>query len=403
MKNKLNYFIIIIILFTIILFSFLYGMQSYRSSNFLYKVVSKIYQKYNPNSNFKTILIPDLEKFENIDFINEQKRYAEDIFNEIRKNTLDFRNNIIKKIVLPNEKIKLDFDLKSETFFLNKDIKKESNSIIIKSKFYGIESYGILEKNNNNKLFIFHGGQGYSRIPLQYNKFLPLKEELKKNGYDILSLSIAGIGYNVTDEYISFPTNPNLSRKGLVKKSYETKIFEKTSQLRHIFLDYFDTNYPEIDPLALLTTGNYSIIKSIENDYETISIAGLSGGGFMTTLLSAIIPKIDNSFNFSGSIPKSYFPPRWNPHDLMQGESNFWKKYSIWHFFFLSILDNKNFVNRNHHLVYGEKDCCFYPPYSTSFDKLLKELDIKGLNAEVINNLTHDIDIEYISKNIIQK
>jgi len=402
---KINNFFKISVLLIIIFSSFLFGFFSYRNQNFLYVAIAKIY--YFFESQNPKLLDDDFTEIENIlnsnEFINNQKLYAEDIYNYVNNNSKSFRNDLINKIILPKEIIKINQKEPIDNYYFKKFFSKNiKNKFVIKVKFYEIENFGILEKENNKKLFIFIGGQGASRTPLEYVKLIELKEEIKKKGYDILTLSLAGIGYNRHEKNISFPSNPNLKRINISKESFKKIITGNTKYLRHIWLSYYDKNYPELFPISLFLSGNYYIIKRLENNYDEIIMVGLSGGAWQATMLSSLIPKIKYSYSFAGSIPKSFSVPSWNPHELMGGESRLWHQYDLWHFYFLSLFDENGLQNRDHNLIYGADDkCCFYPPYSSSFDKFTEELSIKGLDVIILENHGHHIEKEILMKKLI--
>ncbi len=380
--------------------------MSYRSQNFFYQTFSYFYYYFDLNN--PKLLEKEFDRINNTlnskEFINHQKLYAEDIYDFVKSNSTFFRKNLINRIILPKEIVYINTNEPTDNFESKRLIsKKGNNEFLIKTKFYEINNFGILEKGNNKKLFIFNGGHGDSRIPVEYEKLIKLKKQLKKNGYDILTLSIAGIGYNRHNNNIYFPTNPNLNREKISKKSFNTEIFGHTRYLRHIWLDFYDENYPELLPISLILSGNYYIIKALENNYDEIVMVGLSGGGWQTTMISSLIPKINYSFSFAGSIPKAFADPHWNPHALMGGNSPFWNNYDIWNFYFLSLFDENGIQNRKHNLIYGKDDqCCFYPPYGTSFEKLVKILSIKGFDVDILENHGHHIKNDYLIKKLIK-
>jgi len=408
----MNNFIKITILLTIIISSFFFGFVSYRNQNFIYQQITKIYYFFLYQK--PKLIKEDLNEIKTIlesnEFINYQKSYSENIYKFIKSNSKSFRNELVKKIILPKEIIELNKKEPIENYSFKKFFQKnEKNKFVLKIKFYEIENFGILEKENNKKLFIFIGGQGESRTPLGYEKLIKLKKQIKNKGYDILTLSLAGIGYNRSKNNISFPANPNLHKinhfdsysKNTNNKSFKHIITGEAKYLRHIWLPFFDENYPELFPISLFLSGNYYIIKELENDYDEMVMVGLSGGGWATTMLSALIPKVKYSYSFAGYIPKPFSPPNKKPHDLMGGESRFWQIYDLWHFYFLALFDENGLQNRYHNLSFGTDDkCCFYIPYTTSFYKFNEKFPIKGLNINIHDNLGHDIDNKFLLKKI---
>lgn len=404
---KVVFFIFLLFLF------FSFGFLSYRQQNFIYKTIASVYYFFELE---KPML--DSENYQKIksvlysqEFLNYQESYAREIYDSIKKDPVSFRNQLLKVTILPKEivtikKEQLKNNYEFQNLIPNKSFKSLDNKFLIKVKYYGIEHFGVLEKTdkNNKKLFVYHGGQGPSRIPLEYDNFLELNEELRKNGYDILSLSISGIGYNHSyNKNINFPSNPNLKTyPDSINKSFDFWVTGNNRYLRHIWLPFFDKNYPELFPISLMLSGNYYIIKKLENDYDEIIMAGLSGGAWQTTMTSSLIAKIKYSYAFAGSIPKAFADPGWNPHALMSGTSKFWYDYDIWHFYFLSLFDVTGIQNRKHNLIYGNKDrCCFFPPYSSSFKKVIDGISVDGLNAFLLKENDHNIDIDFLKKKLL--
>ena len=396
---------------TLLILSFLFGFMSYRNQNFAYGLIAKVYyffelQKPNLNKQgyqeIKTYL-------ENHEFINYQKLYAKEIYDSIKENPVSFREEILKKAILPKKIVTIKIVGLNDNHKLQELIPKNvfkslDNKFLISTKYYGIKHFGILEKENNKKLFIFNDGHGESKNPLEYKKFIKLKQELKNNGFDILSLSMSGYGYNVfQDKNMSFPVNQNSNiYSNSLNKSFDYPVFGKKRFSHFIYQHFFDDNYPEKYPISLMLSGNYYIIKKIENNYDEIVMAGLSGGGWQTTMISSLLPKIKHSYSFAGSLPNAYRSLESIPHPVESNNSKFWYEYDFWHFYFLSLFDEKGFQNREHNLIYGAMDkTAFYPPYSPSFSRVADMVSADGLNVFILEKNDHNIDVEFLKEKII--
>ena len=395
---------------TLLILSFLFGFTSYRNQSLAYRLIAKVYY-------FFELQKPKLNKeeyqeiktyFENHEFINYQKLYAKEIYDSIKKNPVSFREEILKKAILPKKivtikTVGLNDNHKLQELIPKNVFKSLDNKFLISTKYYGIKHFGILEKENNKKLFIFNGGHGESKNPLEYKKFLKLKKELKNNGFDILSLSMSAYGYNVLqDKNMSFPLNQNsnIYSKHL-HRSFDYPVFGKTRFSHFIYQYFFDENYPEKYPISLMLSGNYYIINEIESNYDEIIMAGLSGGGWQTTMTSSLLPKIKYSYSFAGSLPETYRVLESIGHPLEMTNSKFWQEYDYWHFYFLSLFDENGFQNRKHNLIYGDKDRTkFFPPYSTSFSKVADMVSVDGLNVFILKKNDHNIDVEFLKEKI---
>ena len=408
---KNNIYLKISIFITLLFLFFLLGFISYRNQIFPYSLIAKVYYFFElQKPKFDKQEYQEIEAyFKRHEFINYQKLYAMEIYDYIKKNPVSFREEVLKKAILPKKivtikTVRLNDNHKFQELIPKNIFKSLDNKFLINTKYYGIKHFGILEKDNNKKLFIFIGGHGASRNPLEYKKFLELKEELKNNGFDILSLSMSGYGYNVLqDKNMSFPVNlnSNIYSKHLYR-SFDYPVFGKTRFSHFIYQYFFDENYPEKYPISLMLSGNYYIINEIESNYDEIIMAGLSGGGWQTTMTSALLPKIKYSYSFAGSIPGAYRILETVPHPLEMINSKLWHEYDFWHFYFLSLFDEKGFQKREHNLIYADEDViALYNPYAESFSQLVKNLSIAGLQAFVLHTKKHDIDIEFLREKII--
>ena len=172
---------------TLLILSFLFGFMSYRNQNLAYRLIAKVYYFFELQK--PTLNKQDFQEIKTLlndkEFIDYQILYAREIYDFVKKDPLSFRKEILKKAIIPKEIVTIKkSELKKNYEFQNlipKDaFKSLDNKFLINAKYYDINHFGILEIENNNKLFIFNGGQGPSRIPLKYEDFLKLKEELKK-------------------------------------------------------------------------------------------------------------------------------------------------------------------------------------------------------------------------------
>ena len=77
-----------------------------------------------------------------------------------------------------------------------------------------------------------------------FNFIAAVKEKFKAEGYDILSLSMTGLGYNMLlNPNFSFPVNPE--RNFNISFNYKVHISELGSH--DIYRYYYDENYPNVN------------------------------------------------------------------------------------------------------------------------------------------------------------
>jgi len=411
MKKKYSIIIYISLLTAFFLWGFIFA--TYKT--FPYSFVRDVYWKFNkqnvPRDKNKEVINYINNFYDNKKLINFQIKEINKKFNNIEKNSNLFRNKIINQYILPKELIKFDeLDVKEIIYkktnitFSHHQFKSlpKEDSILLKVKYYGINHYGILETNKkNNKLLIYH--QGHAGNPYNFKYFLELKEMFNKKGYDILSLSMSGLGYNLlSNKKYSFPINPN--KDSNISFNFE---FNDKEIMRHdIYQLYHDENFPNTKPLALMLSGNYYIIQKLKNNYDKILMIGISGGGWATTILSALIPEIQNSYSFHSFFPKFF---NINKYTRTQWEfvySDIWKEYDYWDFYFLALFDNKNLYEREHHLIYNLKHKGFEnynDPYATKFKELVNLLKINKLKVTVFDKNKHEIDINFVEEYILNK
>jgi len=155
---------------------------------------------------------------------------------------------------------------------------------------------------------------------------------------------------------------------------------------------FYDKKYPEADPISLLLSGNHAIISHVIKNYRNVSMIGISGGGWTTTLLSALIPKIQHSISYAGTIPLFLRTFPGNIGDYEQVLPPLWREYDYWNFYFLGQLDRLGIKNRRFTLVYSKHDnCCFSDPGAN----IMKEIfdTVGGVQVMVLDVEEHAINV----------
>jgi len=230
---------------------------------------------------------------------------------------------------------------------------------------------------------------------------LVFKEKFKKKGYDILSLSMSGLGYNMLlNSNYSFPINPERSSN----ISFDYQFHKREIKHHDIYQFYYDKNYPNVMPLALMLSGNYYLIKNLENNYDEIVMMGISGGGWHTTMFAALLPKIKKSYSFSGTFPKMFKLHKGTRTEWEDTYSKIYDEYDYWDFYFLALFDKENLYNREHNLIFNNKDPYSYnDPWATEFKNLVDLVSIDNLNAIVLDKDKHEIDLKFVDEYILKK
>lgn len=201
---------------------------------------------------------------------------SEDHTIKTKKELRFVREKLYKKIVNPNlYEVKEINNWKDNTYSNFENLSEIKKIDFIHNEGVNSYSYLFIPKKINNRLLIFNQGHTGS--------FKNSKETLNffnSKGYHILAYQMPLLG-----------SNPGiLNSRGELQKHHELLIKFNTDTKSFIYL--FTT------PIVL---GIDHISKNME--FDSISMVGISGGGWTTVLASAVDLRINYSFPVSGSLP----------------------------------------------------------------------------------------------------
>jgi len=319
-----KYFFFLIIL----IFIFFYGVIVGVYQIFPYKKIQSLKRIFNSDERIKPEYYLDLAKDLNVI--------------ELKGEELILIKNKLLEFLLPNKKIKVSF--------VDKDSKTR-----ISTKYYGVSSNAILTKGNNSEkkcLLIYIQGHGGNPFNFDYhNKIL---KDFNKNGCDVLSMSMLGRGLN--KGLAIFPT-----RFG------ELKLKPNLEGNHGNYSFFFDANEPNLDPLSLFLYPHMEIIDAAikKYKYNDISMVGISGGGWYTTWLAALMPKIDKSIIYAGGMPFE-FRIYGNMHgDWETVYSKIYDHVNYYNLFQMALIDREGKKSREVYLIYNDEDsCCYSNPHA---------------------------------------
>ena len=268
---------------------------------------------------------------------------------------------------------------------VNFDSKPEGDYEVFNLKIYDINNFAILEKTESKNLLIYC--QGSNGNPYNHNYFLKLKEIYKNKNFDILSLSLPGLGYNEDQNNFNFP--------GYNKDRYSDEEFLYN---RAIWGEFNDSKYPKKNPLSIYLTANYYLINNIIDQYDHVEMIGISGGGWFTTILSSLITKINLSYSFSGTMP-SPFNIYYNNFGNWAAEySKMINNYSYWDFYYLSTLSDNGKVERNHYQIYNDEDRYWGDPAASLLKKYFDTANNNHKLKIIVNKHNkHEIDLKFFN------
>ena len=263
--------------------------------------------------------------------------------------------------------INMDFGKYEDKIFLSKDM--EMNSI----------SYLFTPTISNKKLVIFHQGHDEQDFLEDKSKI----SEFLNHGYSVLMLSMPGKGMN---------NEPILE-------------FERFGKLRlnsHNHFNLIDNEY--FHPLKFFVEPIIVSLNYIEQnfDYDNYYMVGLSGGGWTTTLTSALDHRISKNYSIAGSFPLYMKSDRLNFGDYEQSKPEL---YSIATYAELYIMSS--FYTDQHSVqifIYNDP-CCFQAelyekfPYGTVIQDQLDILGGGGKFSVFLDNSTrvHEVSDHALS------
>ena len=397
----------VFIILSIIALSWVLGVFSQIYKFFPYKPLQYIYNKLYYEDHIRAgPLNLDYHVYSS-EMLAEEKRKALSYYDYISNNSGAIRKELLNSYVVPSSVVEISkLNKEEEISFKKKNILPNDVSIF-KSVMYGLNHYGVFEASRiaqgKKKLLIYIGGHGQNPYNNEYgyDYFEQIKTKFKKKEFDILVLTLTGVGFN--EEKAAFPTKIGKVIYGI----------DAVSDHR-IYAHFVDNRFPKLKPLSMMLSGNYHLIRSLldsENGlteggekYDEVYMLGISGGGWSTVMLSSLIPDIQKSFSFSGSLPLNFRIAHTSNYGEWEDiDASIWKNFDYWHFYFLSLFDKTNTQNREQHLIFNDKDeCCYSGNAALSFKSVVDSINIKGLKATIVKNNKHTIDISFVNNVILR-
>ena len=248
---------------------------------------------------------------------------------------------------------------------------------------YGINSisYLFIPEKSNEKLILYHQGHGGDFI-LGKNT---IQFFLDRN-FTVLASTMPLVGMN---------NQPIVEIDGFGK----IKLISH-EQLKFLEANNFNPMRLFLDPIQI----NLTFLDK-EYDFDQYSMVGLSGGGWITVVYSAIDERISNSFSVAGSMP---FYLRVDERDIGDYEQTNIDLYRNVNYLELYILSASG-DGRKHVQIFNKNDPCCYPGngYETYEFVIKDKISQLGQgNFQIFVDDTHnehkisDVALDYIVKNI---
>jgi hypothetical protein len=299
--------------------------------------------------------------------INHQK-------NQTFTSYLDHRNLLKESVIVGNELINITQKPRDEM------------SDLLKIKIYGLTVSGVLTKAINSKKCLRIYIQGHGGDPFKFEYHNELLDSFIEEGCDTLSLSMVGLGLNRGN--IFFPTH-----------SGNMKLNEELAADHRFYSFFYDSSRPQLDPLSLFLSPHYYLINHLINEYEDTTILGISGGGWYTVWLAALMPEINRSISYAGSLPNEYRKYIENLGDWEDTQSHVYGITNYWWLYRLMTIDEEGNPNRNAILVYNSLDeCCYRDPSATHFQKQIESLNWQNLSVIIDKEKDHVMNANLVKK-----
>ena len=248
---------------------------------------------------------------------------------------------------------------------------------------YGINSisYLFIPEKSNEKLILYHQGHGGDFI-LGKNT---IQFFLDRN-FTVLASTMPLVGMN---------NQPIVEIDG----------FGKIKLISHEQLKFLETN--NFNPMMLFLDPiqiNLTFLDK-EYDFDQYSMVGLSGGGWITVVYSAIDERISNSFSVAGSMPFYLKVDERDIGDYEQTNIDLYRNVNYLELYILSASGD----GRKHVQIFNKNDpCCYSGNGYETYEFVIKD-KISQLgqgNFQIFVDNTHnehkisDVALDYIVKNI---
>jgi hypothetical protein len=252
-----------------------------------------------------------------------------------------------------------------ETFGDLKNL-KQIDAIHI-SMEWGVNSiaYHFIPVAGNGELFIYHHGHGEG-----FSSGIATIEALLNAGYSVIGMSMPLVGLNNQPVV-------HLERFGRLKLTSH-------DHLKFLKMEHGHPLKLFIQPVAVVL--NYA---RQEYGYSSIHMAGISGGGWTTTVYAAIDPRISHSYPAAGSLPlylRSEIAVNWGDYEQLVPEF-----YEIANYLELYILGAYGAGRRQLQILNQHDACCFAGTGYRTYETVVKErVDALGLGKfEVYLDSSH--------------
>jgi len=302
--------------------SFLYGVVAGLRNYPPYGLIQASYMRFLKTAHYEEVN-PESAKIDPKRFISISSK--EDVLSKRRK-LIQF---IWGTDELPNSQPALiEKNIQSEQFG---ELPIERVDKIVAQMEYGFDSiiYLLHSKRKNNKLIIYHQGHGPDSMEAETLRFFMEK------GFSIL--------------YFAMPLSGENSKPTKFLRPLGEIEFERHNDLEYLRSEDFNPIKLFLEPI------NVGLNYVEQFGYEEIYMMGISGGGWTTTLYSAIDPRVLRSYPVAGTLPIYLREER----GYGDWEQSFPELYSIATYLELYIMGSYGEGRRQLQVLNQYDSCCF--------------------------------------------
>ncbi len=285
------------------------------------------------------------------------------------------RNDLRSRVILPSDRVKVT----------SEDMGDGTRQI--SAQLYGLTTKSLLSKaaGGASCLRIYIQGHGAGPFDMDYHNTLLTKAV--EQGCDFLSMSMVGLGQNTGP--VEFPSG---RYPGQV-----TRMDWREAHRHGSYMVFHDVTLPAYDFLTLFLSPHYYTIQSIIDDYENVSVMGISGGGWYTVWMAALFPEIDYSIVYAGSLPNVYRTSEAFHADYEEVAASIYDAFDYWQLYHLGSRRGETAEERVQYFVFNDRDnCCFMDPAASHFAGVAKEIYGDAVRVIVDQNDEHVMNVSVV-------
>jgi pimeloyl-ACP methyl ester carboxylesterase len=257
----------------------------------------------------------------------------------------------------------------------------------ITASLYGLKIKSVLTSVPTSSRCLRIHVQGHGGDPFKFEVHHDFLAQSRAANCDVLSMSMLGLGLNAGDAW--FPSGKY--------DSQITHLNPEEAERHGSYLLYSDKSVPEKDWLALFLSPHYHKINSLLGDYDDVSISGFSGGGWYAVWLAALLPEIDASIIYAGSLPLVYRTSTAFWGDEEEHSSEIYQDVDYWQLYFLGSHGMNAQEHRPMHFVFNSHDrCCFMDPAASHFESMAERLYPDHVEVTIDESVEHAMEIDVI-------